>query len=134
MAESRFSKPASLFCLRLRVPRPPLALFSGRRRALQAGGVASLCPRYSLPGTAWRWAVEPCVLRDNDQVGKAIPWLPCTLGDPRTAQRRVLVLGNSFSASFVAVFYPLVRQDGFALTATSSWAASPVPWLDNPRP
>ncbi len=113
---------------------PPYALFSGRRPALQAEGVASLSQPYSLPGTAWRWAGEPCVLSDNDQVGKAIPWLPCTLGDPRTAQRRVLVLGNSFSAAFVAAFDPLVRQDGFAVTVTSSWAASPVPEIDNLGP
>ncbi|MEB3167102.1 MAG: acyltransferase family protein [Synechococcaceae cyanobacterium] len=113
---------------------PPYTLFSGRRPALQAEGVASLSQPYRLPGTAWRWAGEPCVLSDNAQVGKAIPWLPCTLGDPRTARRRLLVLGNSFSASFVAAFDPLVRQDGYAVTVSSAWAASPVPEITNLGP
>jgi peptidoglycan/LPS O-acetylase OafA/YrhL len=113
---------------------PAYSLFSGRRPSLQAEGVASLSQPYRLPGTPWRWAGEPCVLSDNAEVGKAIPLLPCTLGDPRTAQRRVLVLGNSFSAAFVAAFDQLVRQDGFAVTVTSSWAASPVPELTNLGP
>ena len=113
---------------------PPYTLFSGRRPALQAEGVASLSQPYRLPGTAWRWAGEPCVLSDNAQVGKTIPWLPCTLGDPRTARRRLLVLGNSFSASFVAAFDPLVRQDGYAVTVSSAWAASPVPEITNLGP
>jgi peptidoglycan/LPS O-acetylase OafA/YrhL len=113
---------------------PAYTLFSGRRPSLQAEGVASLSQPYRLPGTPWRWAGEPCVLSDNAQVGKAIPLLPCTLGDPRTARRRVLVLGNSFSAAFVAAFDALVRQDDFAVTVTSSWAASPVPEITNLGP
>jgi hypothetical protein len=113
---------------------PAYTLFSGRRPSLQAEGVASLNQPYRLPGTPWRWAGEPCVLSDNAQVGKAIPLLPCTLGDPRTARRRVLVLGNSFSAAFVAAFDALVRQDDFAVTVTSSWAASPVPEITNLGP
>ncbi|MEB3199888.1 MAG: acyltransferase family protein [Synechococcaceae cyanobacterium] len=113
---------------------PPYSLFSGRRPQLQAEGVKSLSAPYRIPGTPWRWAGEACVLGDNSQIGKRLPLRACTLGDPLQASRRVLVLGNSFSASVVAGFDRLVREDGFAVTLTSSWAASPVPEISNLGP
>lgn len=74
------------------------------------------------------------MLADNRQIGKCLPLKPCTLGDPASARRRVLVLGNSFSATLVAGFDRLVRDEGHAVTVTSSWAASPVPELTNLGP
>lgn len=113
---------------------PPYLLFSGRRPRLQAEGVTSLTAPYRIPGSPWSWAGEACVLADNDQVGKRIPLAACTLGDATSAGRRVLVLGNSFSASLVAGFDQLVRDDRHAVTITSSWAASPLPEISNLGP
>jgi hypothetical protein len=44
------------------------------------------------------------------------------------------VVGNSYSAAFVTAFDDLVRRDGWAVTTTSSWGASPAPGLPNTGP
>lgn len=117
-------------------PGPAAALRPVQRAAAAAAGRRGGLPQrpHQIPGSRWRWAGEACVLADNRQIGKCLPLKPCTLGDPASARRRVLVLGNSFSATLVAGFDRLVRDEGHAVTVTSSWAASPVPELTNLGP
>ena len=74
------------------------------------------------------------MLSDNNQVGKEIEISACTLGSFATAKRRVLVVGNSFSAAFVRAFDDLVVKHGYAVTITSSWGASVVPEIENDTP
>lgn len=106
-------------------------LYAGDRPDMIAIGVESLVQEYALPGQKYRWEGEPCVLADNSQVGKVISIEQCTLGSFGNAQRRMLVLGNSFAASLIGGFDQLVTDDGFAVTLTSSWGASPVPEVPN---
>lgn len=101
-------------------------LYAGDRPDMIAIGVESLAHEYVLPDQRYRWEGEPCVLADNSEIGKVIPLTRCTLGQFETAERRVLVLGNSFAASLAGAFDDLVSEDGFAVTITSSWGASPV--------
>jgi hypothetical protein len=42
-----------------------------------------------------------------------------------------MVLGNSFSAAFTQAFDNLVESDGYSVTITSSWGASPVKEIHN---
>ncbi|SDS94679.1 Peptidoglycan/LPS O-acetylase OafA/YrhL, contains acyltransferase and SGNH-hydrolase domains [Halopseudomonas xinjiangensis] len=106
-------------------------LYAGDRPNMAAIGVESLVHEYVLPDARYRWKGEPCVLADDTEVGKVIPLADCTLGDFDTAETRMLVLGNSFAASLVAAFDQLVTEDGFAVTITSSWGASPVREVPN---
>lgn len=94
-----------------------------------AGDIADQTLRAPYRGADGRsvWKGEPCVLSKADQVGKRIEIEDCTLGDFATADRRVLVAGNSIAAAFVPAFDSLVRDDRHAVTITSAWAAPPAP-------
>ena len=124
---------ASIFLVAL-VSLPNGSLYAGHTPSLIAIGGYSLTDSYSLEGTPSTWKGKDCVLSENSHVGKKISIENCTLGDFATAKRRVLVIGNSFSASFVQSFDELVRSDHYAVTITSSWAASPVPQIPNKTP
>ena len=81
---------------------------------------------YRVAGAAGTWQGSHCVLANDAEAAKTIAIETCTLGDFATARHRVLVVGNSFSASFAGAFDELVARDGYAVTITSAWAASPV--------
>lgn len=105
-------------------------LFLGKMPALEAQGVFTLTDSYTLPdGTSWKGA--DCVLSDNQQVGKRIAVDGCTLGNPKAAQQRILVIGNSYSTAMVHAFDELALRGDYAVTVTSSWGASVVPEIKN---
>ena len=109
-----------------------LSLYTGYSVSLVASGGESLTNTYSLNNFLWEG--EKCVLSNNSQVGKQIAIEDCTLGSFNTAKRRVLVIGNSFSAAFVQAFDDLVISDNYSVTITSSWGASPVKEIPNTTP
>lgn len=104
-------------------------LFLGRRAPISEVGPQSLSHSYKLAGYG-EWSGTNCILQTNEDAQKAIDPLRCTLGLP-TARRKILVIGNSFSAAFVRGFSPLVRDHDFAVTLVSSWGASPSPSIPN---
>ena len=108
---------------------PNFSLYTGQKPTINSEGVSSLTTPYSIQDTAW--SGDRCVLSSNSQVGKIIPTTGCTLGNFSGARRRVLVIGNSFSAAFVHSFDKLVTDDNYAVTITSSWGASPVREITN---
>lgn len=109
----------------------PTLLYLGRSPDLVAVGVKTLAEPYFLGPAETTWEGEKCILSDNSQVGKKISIEGCTLGNLSTAQKRVLVLGNSFGAAFTQAFDDLVVRDGYAVTIASSWGASPVVEVQN---
>jgi peptidoglycan/LPS O-acetylase OafA/YrhL len=110
---------------------PNLSLYTGRSPSLVAVGVPSLTNPYSLKQDNSIWRGDKCVLSDNSQVGKKIFVEDCTLGNFSNAKKRVIVLGNSFSTAFTQAFDDLVASDGYSVTITSSWGASPVKEIPN---
>ena len=106
-------------------------LYTGQSPSLVAVGVPSLTNTYSLKQVNSLWRGDKCVLSDNSQVGKKILVEDCTLGNFSNANKRVLVLGNSFSAAFTQAFDDLVVLDEYSVTITSSWGASPVKEIPN---
>ena len=106
-------------------------LFLGTQLKMIAIGPQSLTETYSLTAGSSAWSGEPCVLANNSQVGKKISIEECTLGDFSSSTRRILVVGNSFSATMVQAFDQLVLSDNYAVTITSAWGASPVPEIPN---
>ncbi|MCP9932256.1 acyltransferase [Cyanobium sp. AMD-g] len=105
---------------------PPFSLYAGRNPIPAGMGVESLVDPYRVAGAAGTWQGSPCVLANDGEAAKTIAIEACTLGDFATARHRVLVVGNSFSASFAGAFDELVANDDYAVTITSAWAASPV--------
>lgn len=122
---------AALLCAAalLQLLRQPLqgTLFLGHVPVLEASGTASLSSHYSIPGTTHRWAGNDCILTRKSEVGKQISFNRCTLGSPTKADRRLLVLGDSFSTAFVAAFDDLVTRQGHSVTLVASWGAAPAP-------
>lgn len=108
-----------------------IPLYTGHSPSLVAVGVSSLMNTYSLKQVNSTWQGEKCILSDNSQVGKKISIENCTLGNFSNAKTRVMVLGNSFSAAFTQAFDDLVVLDGYSVTVTSSWEASPVKEIPN---
>ena len=51
----------------------------------------------------------------------------CTLGNFESANRRILVIGNSYSVTFRRAFDQLVSQDNYAVLLTSAFGSSPAP-------
>jgi peptidoglycan/LPS O-acetylase OafA/YrhL len=111
----------------------PFSIFIGSKLRLLATGVPSLTTPYSLESNnvQWTWGGEKCVLSDNSQVGKVLKIEDCTIGNFRQADKRMLILGNSFSAAFTHAFEKLVVNRNYAVTLTSSWGASPVKEIPN---
>lgn len=105
---------------------PPFSLYAGRNPIPAGMGVESLVDPYRVAGAAGTWQGSPCVLANDGEAAKTIAIEACTLGDFATARHRVLVVGNSFSASFAGAFDELVATDDYAVMITSAWAASPV--------
>jgi peptidoglycan/LPS O-acetylase OafA/YrhL len=125
---------ASVLLLLLAKPLNGL-LYTGKLPySMAASHLQSLTYPYSISGDQFRWQGEKCVLSDNNQVGKIIPIIDCTLGDFENAKTRVIVIGDSFSAAFVQAFDQLVLKDKYSVTITSSWGASPVKELPNNNP
>ncbi|MFM8926969.1 MAG: acyltransferase family protein [Rhodoluna sp.] len=115
------------------VKTEPFSLFLGSKPQLIATGVSSLTAPYSLKAQnrEWSWKGEKCVLSDNSQVGKVIRIEDCTIGSFEEADRRILILGNSFSTAFTHAFERLVKDRKYAVTITSSWGASPIKEIPN---
>ena len=114
--------------------QPINKLFVGITADLQESGVATLTTPYDVKGMHGKWAGEDCVLSDNKEVGAEMDLQNCTLGDFDSSKKRVLVIGNSFSSAFVKAFDEIVRDDGYSVTITSSWGASPVGSVPNSGP
>ena len=97
-------------------------------------GIKSLLTPYIVRGLAGSWQGEECVLTSNNEVGTKFNLHNCTIGSTSTNAVRVLVIGDSFAASFVHSFLPLLRTNRYSVTITSSWAASPAPDIPNHSP
>ncbi|MEB3289140.1 MAG: acyltransferase family protein, partial [Leptolyngbya sp.] len=106
---------------------PSLSLYSGRHPELIAKGVSSLTNHYSIDGIEGRWEGMDCVISGEVDIGKKINIKKCTLGSLENSKTRVLVAGNSFSASFAHAFDDLIREDQYSVIITSSWGSSVVP-------
>jgi len=104
----------------------PFSLFTGDRAAEFAQGSGSIQDDYVLLATGSTWKGSECTLKDNGSVGSKINLKNCTLGDFSTAKRRVLVIGNSFSAPFIRAFDDLVAKDGYAVALTSAFGSWPT--------
>lgn len=106
-------------------------IFRGARPKLKDNGVESLTKEYTLKGTNRAWKGRDCILESNMDTNKVINIDDCTLGNYISAKRRILVIGNSYSAAFIGAFEPLVEKDKYAITLTSSWGASPLKDMKN---
>ena len=93
------------------------------------GSESLLIPLADGNGNTWQGA--PCVIDTESRVGQPIRIEDCTFGAFPTAQRRVLVLGNSFTAAFSGTFQRIVEAEDMAITLTSSWGSPAVAPLDD---
>jgi len=105
---------------------PGLSIYIGNRHGVLSKDQLLREP-YGVKGTTGQWDGAPCVLAEGKDLGKAINVDHCTLGNFSTAKRRVLVVGNSFTAAFTHAFDQLVQQDQYAIIITSSFGAGPTP-------
>ena len=71
-----------------------------------------------------------CYLMSNNDVDKLIDEKSCILGDYEKANQRILVIGNSYSSSFINAFEEVIK-DNNAIFLTSSWGSSPLPTIPN---
>jgi peptidoglycan/LPS O-acetylase OafA/YrhL len=104
-------------------------LFTGNTPPIEAYGVHTLTNPYRVEGGAGVWQGRECVMADNADVGGLYSAANCTLG--AGGGPRLLVLGDSVSASFIAGFDRLVRDREWSVTLVSAWGASPVPEVPN---
>jgi len=105
---------------------PGLSIYIGNRQGVLSKDQLLREP-YGVKGTTGQWDGAPCVLAEGKDLGKQINVNHCTLGNFTTAKRRVLVVGNSFTAAFTHAFDKLVQQDQYAVIITSSFGAGPTP-------
>jgi len=109
------------------------SVFLGSRPKLAATGVSSLTTPYSLKtkNKEWTWKGEKCVFSDNSQVKEPISIENCTIGDFREAGKRILLIGDSFTAAFTHGFDQLVQKRNYSVTITSSFQSSPIKEIPN---
>jgi peptidoglycan/LPS O-acetylase OafA/YrhL len=92
------------------------------------GSESLLIPLADSNGNTWQGA--PCVIDTPSRIGQPIRIDQCTFGAFQTAERRVLVLGNSFTAAFSGTFQTIADTEDMSITLTSSWGSPAVPPLD----
>jgi len=109
-------------------------LYTGRSANLIAVGVETLRDDYLVPSTTARWTARDCILTDNREVGKKIDADACTLTVDPESTKRVLVIGNSYSAAMAAGLDDVVARERAKVTLTSSWGASPIYTIPNDGP
>ena len=101
-------------------------LYLGQPAQMAEKGVGSLSSdRLSHGKVIWKPA--SCVLSSNSDVGKEISAQSCTVPDSSGNGRRLLVIGNSFSAAEFDMFIGAPGSGLGSVTITSSWDASQVP-------
>jgi peptidoglycan/LPS O-acetylase OafA/YrhL len=105
---------------------PGFSLYTGNRQGVLSKNQLLVDP-YVIEGSPGGWDGTPCILGEGKDLGKTIQIDKCTLGDFLIAKRRILVIGNSFSASFTRAFDELVQKDQYAIVITSSFGAGPTP-------
>jgi len=105
---------------------PGFSIYAGNRHGVLSKNQLLREP-YRVKGTPGQWQGAACVLGDGKDFGKIIQANHCTLGNLLTAKRRILVIGNSFSASFTHAFDQLVKKDQYAIIITSSFGSGPTP-------
>ena len=106
---------------------PFFSLFSGVREGV-VKKEQPLLDQYKIPGSDSTWKGVACALKDdNDYQKLKIIKENCTLGNFESANRRVLVIGNSYSVTFRRAFDQLVNQDNYAVILTSAFGSSPAP-------
>jgi len=101
-------------------------LYAGKPAFITKKGVDTLLDQQNYNGKSF-WLGRECVLSSNSDVGKVIVPDNCTFGDFESAERRFLVIGNSFSTAELEMFKILVDEKLGSVTITSSWGASAVP-------
>jgi peptidoglycan/LPS O-acetylase OafA/YrhL len=119
---------AALFVL---VKVPSDRLYLGEQPEMAGLGRDSLLLPYRITDAGSYWKGRSCILEGDSDVGRTIRIEDCTLGDFDQAERRILVIGNSFGPSFVESFDALVQDDRYAVTISASLGASPVPEIPN---
>jgi peptidoglycan/LPS O-acetylase OafA/YrhL len=107
---------------------PGFSIYTGNRQGVLNKDQLLREP-YWVKGTQGQWNGVPCILGEGKDFGKTIQINQCTLGDFSTAKRRILVLGNSFSAAFTHAFDPLVQNDHYAVIITSAFGAGATPGI-----
>lgn len=100
-------------------------IFAGVAAPLQKKGVESLLVNDQF--NEYSWIAEKCVLTSNDDLGKNITYQDCTFGDFSKAERRFLVIGNSFSSAEIEMYKVIPEKSLGSVTITSAWGAAPVP-------
>lgn len=109
------------------------SLYLGQEVQMETVGIQTLTSPIDSEENG-RWMGVECVLGSDADVGKVIDVSRCTLGRTASNGTRVLVGGNSYSASFVPAFEQLSNTTDTLFTITSSWAASPIDTVVNTGP
>lgn len=109
------------------------SLYMGQEVEMEAVGVQSLTS-IVISDDGSRWMGKQCILDSNTDVGMLIDTSSCTIGRLVGAERQILVVGNSYSASFVPAFEEISYNTNIAFTVTSSWGASPINTILNSTP
>lgn len=120
----------------LATARGPLEgrMFIGDQPKLVERGVGSLLSPYEVPGEPLVWNPEKCALKSNDEVGKRITLSDCIVNPSANTDKKILVVGNSFSMAFRDLFHNTIQDGAWKVAITSSWGASPVETLPNDGP
>jgi hypothetical protein len=84
-----------------------LSLYARNRQGVLSKNQLLVDP-YMIKGAPGRWDGAPCILGEGKDLAKTIQIDKCILGDFMTAKCRILVIGNSFSASFTSASDELV--------------------------
>ncbi len=105
-------------------------LYLGKPAELAEKGVNTLIKVRKLSGKDV-WDAPECIMSSDNDVGKRIVAQACTINDNIGSGRRLLVIGNSFSAAEFDMFAGAPETGLGSVTITSSWGASPVPEIPN---
>jgi peptidoglycan/LPS O-acetylase OafA/YrhL len=107
---------------------PGLSIYTGNRKGVLSKD-QEIQESYRVKGTTGLWTGKPCIHWASNDLDKTMDIANCTLGNFSTAKRRILVVGNSFSASFTHAFDQMIQKDQYAIVITSTFGAGATPGI-----
>ena len=86
-------------------------------------GTPSIRESYTIGKSTW--TDEACAVNSAEKIVKNISYDECTFGDFKTAKRRFLVIGNSYSAAEMEMYEVIRQQELGSVTIISSHGSLP---------
>lgn len=114
---------------------PPFLYLGNRSLVNSLNDSRPMTGHFTSDKVSGSWSGKKCAFESNKDIAKQIEATGCTFGNYSFAKKRILVIGNSYSAAMVESFSEIAALDNdLAITITSAFGATPAPGISFKNP